>query len=51
MCGICGELRIDGGPVSAGALARMTATIAHRGPDHGATYAAPAWPPGSASGG
>jgi asparagine synthase (glutamine-hydrolysing) len=38
MCGICGELRIDGGPVSAGALARMTATIAHRGPDHGATY-------------
>ena len=38
MCGICGELRFDGGPVDDGALARMTAAIAHRGPDHGATY-------------
>jgi asparagine synthase (glutamine-hydrolysing) len=38
VCGICGELRIDGGPVSPSALTRMTAAIAHRGPDHGATY-------------
>ena len=39
MCGICGELRFDGhGPVSESALERMTATIAHRGPDHAASY-------------
>jgi len=38
MCGIAGELRIDGGAVNSAALSRMTTTIAHRGPDHGATY-------------
>ena len=38
MCGICGELRFDGGPVDDGALVRMASAIAHRGPDHGATY-------------
>src|SRR5262245_5459003 len=38
MCGICGELRIDGGAVDARDLTRMTSAIAHRGPDHGATY-------------
>lgn len=38
MCGICGELRIDGGDVDARALTAMTLRIAHRGPDHGATY-------------
>jgi len=38
MCGIVGELRIDGGAVDAGAVSRMTDAIVHRGPDHGATY-------------
>ena len=33
MCGIAGILRFDGGPVDAGLLARMNATLAHRGPD------------------
>jgi asparagine synthase (glutamine-hydrolysing) len=41
MCGICGELRIDGGEVDDRALTAMTLRIAHRGPDHGATYCAP----------
>ena len=39
MCGICGELSVDGGrPVTESALAAMTDTLRHRGPDHGATY-------------
>jgi asparagine synthase (glutamine-hydrolysing) len=46
MCGICGELRFDGGPVDGAALTRMTATIAHRGPDHGATYCGSGLPAG-----
>jgi asparagine synthase (glutamine-hydrolysing) len=33
MCGICGVLRLDGQPVSANTMARMSATMAHRGPD------------------
>jgi asparagine synthase (glutamine-hydrolysing) len=37
MCGICGELSL-GGAVVDEALRAMTATIPHRGPDHGATY-------------
>jgi asparagine synthase (glutamine-hydrolysing) len=38
MCGICGELSFDGTPVSQRALSEMAATIAHRGPDHAATF-------------
>src|SRR3954463_81791 len=33
MCGLAGELRLDGGVADLGALARMTACQAHRGPD------------------
>ncbi|MFA6316730.1 MAG: asparagine synthase (glutamine-hydrolyzing) [Elusimicrobiota bacterium] len=33
MCGICGVYDISGGPVDRGALGRMTAALAHRGPD------------------
>jgi asparagine synthase (glutamine-hydrolysing) len=36
MCGICGVFRLDGQPVSAKTVARMSATLQHRGPDdHG----------------
>lgn len=38
MCGICGELRLDGLPADLGAIARMTATLTRRGPDHGGSY-------------
>jgi asparagine synthase (glutamine-hydrolysing) len=34
MCGICGIVRFDGGPVAAGAVERACATLRHRGPDH-----------------
>lgn len=40
MCGICGELRFDGAPVDATALAAMRDRIAHRGPDHCDAYTA-----------
>ena len=33
MCGLCGEVRFDGGPVDAGALGRMVEAMAPRGPD------------------
>lgn len=33
MCGICGIFHLDGQPIERGVLARMTQTIAHRGPD------------------
>ena len=33
MCGICGELRLDGAPADPGALAPMLARLARRGPD------------------
>ena len=33
MCGICGELRRDGAPASAGSVAAMTEALARRGPD------------------
>jgi asparagine synthase (glutamine-hydrolysing) len=33
MCGIAGILNLNGEPVSAGVLGRMTAIMAHRGPD------------------
>jgi asparagine synthase (glutamine-hydrolysing) len=36
MCGICGEVRFDGVPADAGAVAGMTAALRSRGPDgHG----------------
>ena len=42
MCGICGELSFTGHhPVTAPALEAMSATLRHRGPDHGATYLSP----------
>jgi asparagine synthase (glutamine-hydrolysing) len=34
MCGICGELRFDKSAPEMGALRRMTAKLARRGPDH-----------------
>jgi len=48
MCGISGELRIDGGPADAEALRRMTDAIRHRGPDHGGTYCGSGMPAGLA---
>lgn len=33
MCGVCGEVRFDGAPADAGAVAAMTRTLAPRGPD------------------
>ena len=38
MCGICGELRFDGGVPDLAALGRMLAVLAPRGPDHGGSY-------------
>lgn len=38
MCGICGELRLDGGLPDLGALSRMMDTLAPRGPDHAGCY-------------
>jgi asparagine synthase (glutamine-hydrolysing) len=34
MCGICGELRVDGGPHDGGVLGPMLAQLERRGPDH-----------------
>jgi asparagine synthase (glutamine-hydrolysing) len=39
MCGICGELRFDGGQPDMAGLARMMAKLARRGPDHEGVYA------------
>jgi asparagine synthase (glutamine-hydrolysing) len=33
MCGICGRLNFDGRPVTRDEIARMSATLRHRGPD------------------
>lgn len=33
MCGIAGEIRLDGAPASPDHLARMAASLSHRGPD------------------
>src|SRR5579859_3607655 len=41
MCGITGLLRLDGGPIDAGVLHRMTRAIAHRGPDGQTCHAEP----------
>lgn len=38
MCGICGILRLDGGPADGLLLDRMNDTLAHRGPDGAGTY-------------
>jgi len=38
MCGICGELRLDGAPADVDAVARMMVPLKRRGPDHGGTY-------------
>ncbi len=38
MCGICGELRFDGGHPDLGGLQRMMTRLARRGPDHEGVY-------------
>ncbi len=38
MCGICGELRSDGGAPSLDALGRMIKQLERRGPDHEGSY-------------
>ncbi|RNE92397.1 N-acetylglutaminylglutamine amidotransferase [Marichromatium sp. AB32] len=38
MCGICGELRLDGAPADLGAIETMMARLTRRGPDHGGSY-------------
>ena len=42
MCGLCGEVRFDGGPVEAGAVAAMRDQMPHRGPDASGLYVSPA---------
>jgi asparagine synthase (glutamine-hydrolysing) len=41
MCGICGDVRFDGGAVEAGALAAMRDSLLHRGPDAAGLYISP----------
>ena len=41
MCGICGELRFDGSPVSETGLIAMRDRLVHRGPDSLGAYLAP----------
>jgi asparagine synthase (glutamine-hydrolysing) len=41
MCGICGELRFDGAPVSREALVTMRDALIHRGPDSEGAYLSP----------
>ncbi|CAK0765251.1 asparagine synthase (glutamine-hydrolysing) [Gammaproteobacteria bacterium] len=38
MCGLCGELRFDGQDADLAALARMSARLTRRGPDHGGSF-------------
>lgn len=33
MCGICGRIELDGAPADPGCVERMSASLAHRGPD------------------
>jgi len=40
VCGICGEVRFDGQPVAADTVARMSATLQHRGPEGEGLWAA-----------
>ena len=44
MCGICGVITFDGTPVDSDVLHRMTATLAHRGPDGEGFYLSPPGP-------
>jgi asparagine synthase (glutamine-hydrolysing) len=46
MCGICGELRFDGAPVSEPALAAMRDRLVHRGPDSFGVYVSAQAPAG-----
>jgi asparagine synthase (glutamine-hydrolysing) len=39
MCGLCGELRFDGGQPDMAGLSRMMALLSRRGPDHEGIYA------------
>lgn len=41
MCGIAGVMQVDGGPVSAAVLRRMTDIVRHRGPDGEGQWHAP----------
>jgi asparagine synthase (glutamine-hydrolysing) len=41
MCGICGELRLDGGRVDRRATTAMRDVLAHRGPDAAGVYISP----------
>src|SRR3989344_3017960 len=48
MCGFSGIFKVDGSPVDADLLRRMTATLVHRGPDDSGSYVSP---PGQVSAG
>ena len=41
MCGICGEVRFDGGQVAAGSVEAMRDRLVHRGPDASGLYVSP----------
>lgn len=41
MCGLCGEVRFDGGPVDAMTIASMRDQMPHRGPDASGLYMSP----------
>ncbi|MSO55900.1 MAG: asparagine synthase (glutamine-hydrolyzing) [Acidobacteria bacterium] len=41
MCGLCGEVRFDGGPVEAAAVVSMRDRMPHRGPDASGLYVSP----------
>ncbi len=38
MCGICGELRLDGAPADLETIQAMMGELVRRGPDHGGSY-------------
>ncbi len=38
MCGVCGELRLDGSPAEVGAIGRMLGRLVPRGPDNEGRY-------------
>ncbi len=38
MCGICGELRLDGAPTDLGSVQAMMEALVRRGPDHGGSF-------------
>jgi asparagine synthase (glutamine-hydrolysing) len=41
MCGLCGEVRFDGGPIEAAAVVAMRDRMPHRGPDASGLYVSP----------